>query len=164
MPTEPVVEQIAQKIVERCQQVTESNGYWQTTSGVVRPQTIEQKIDPRDLRIAVMQDDADDNEDLTTAGNGYAQAFDQPFLLVLFVLPSDKSEIPIDTRVNRFVSDVRKAVGQPVDTWQNFDGLSVNASLGPTNLFDSVDGKYTGAIFDVTVSYRTPENDPYTAR
>jgi hypothetical protein len=163
---EPINEQIARTLLARMVKVTTSNGYHQTAE-VERPAGTPGSIKPRDLLAVLLQQDPDEDEENSVPGNPLATAWTLPFEVSLFIRPSEDDTLPLDTRINRFVADMVKAIATDPsvnEPWHTFGGLAYNARIRPWQLFAASDGTCEGATFVVEVSYRTPENDPYTCR
>jgi hypothetical protein len=158
----PVIERIVSSIIGRIANVTTDNGY-NVTLNPVRQKKLG-VITLSDGDALLNQADPLPDQEMTTEGNPRLVALVQPFHLVIICKPSDTSDRPIDQFLNIAVADVTKALQipeTPGDDWRSFGGLSYNAAFEPSQEFPS-DGKMTGVVVICNVSYRTPENDPYT--
>lgn len=160
--SEPIVENIAAALFTRLESVTEANGYQQTLSAV-RPKSTLGDIAPTHLRAVLLQDDPSPASESDVPGAPFAQAWWQPFVICIYVRPSDGDSIPIDTRINRVWADVVKAITAPT-AWHTFGAGAINARIDPPERFDHDDGAHEGVMIVVSVLYRTSETDPYTAR
>jgi hypothetical protein len=83
-------------------------------------------------------------------------------LILLFVRSSDGSTTPIATAINTFMADVMKAICTPTD-WHTLGGYADwLAEWGNPQEFAHVNGAYSGVQLQLDVTYRHPENNPYT--
>lgn len=162
MPT-PIIEQIAVKIKARLTAISTGNGYETTASGgVIRPTLIDE-TQPKDYQIYLTQETPTKNDAFSCPGNPAKRAWDQPFRIALGLRPSEKDTTPIDTLRNTFFGDVQKALAQPTSgDWSQWDGLAIQSSLGSADWYLDDEGSAGGVQAILTVTYRTPENDPYT--
>lgn len=158
----PIVEQIAQKIEARLKKITTANGY--SHNAVVTRRTRMGGFTPQDKSIALYQGQRFANERHTTQGGTTLRAHDQHFGVAVYAIDSDKSTIPADTLLNAYESEALQALTTPETVgadWVKMDGLAI------TSRFDDpvylIDGQFAVALLDLVVTYRTPENDPYTA-
>lgn len=158
----PVIEQIAQKLKARLETITVANGYNQTVCSVVRP-TRTGGFSPSDKLIVLQQGDGVRDEENDYAGNPNAIAWMQPFIVQLYVRPSDRDITPVDTIINVFAADAIKAIGSP-NNWHTWDGLAFNTFIRDPQSFAESQGEHEGVELQIDVNYRVNENDPYTAR
>jgi len=160
----PVVEQIAQIVVARLEQLTVANGYKHDIADVVRP-TVEGGYSPENLLAVVEQGDAEREKDHDYEGNPNRIAWGQPFVITLFVNASNKAAVPEDQLVNVFEADAIKALTAP-DRWEHFPDsgpdLAFEAEFRSPKRILTSDGAYAGTEVHLVVHYRHPENDPYT--
>lgn len=166
----PVNERIVQTIVSRLQTVNIDNGYNVNIASVNRPTRIQTSLVPTvDLEAVVIQGDPTWNEEHSTEGNPRSFAWDVPIHIILFRIPSEGDTTPIDQYINVFRADCEKALKAPAN-WQQFaDGavspethLAINSWISNVANIPDSDGSYDGCILEYTVTYRTPETDPYT--
>lgn len=157
----PVVEQIAVEIFDRLKDVTHEGGYWATVKEVKRPTRLGD-YSPEDGLVLLTQDDPEPNAELSPDGSVWRTAWDQPFDITLFVIPSEKSEVPLDTLKNVFGASVSKALATH-ETWPTWGNLAIDSRIDAPVSFDSEDGSITGINVRLIVTYRTPYNDPFTA-
>ncbi len=167
----PIVEQIALELESRLQNVTEANGFNQDLD-VKRPARWGAEKADDGLAIIIQDDPTTDTPDarhpLSVAGNPYAQAYTQPFRVLLFSRQSEKDDTAAETYVNRMWADAVKAITRSGETdeadWQTFGDLAITSNIGPPSLDLWKDGISAVIEFAVEVQYRTEENDPYTGR
>jgi hypothetical protein len=158
----PVVERIAEKIVARLEQITKANDYNFDVAGVVRPTRLG-GFTPEHLLIVVEQGDPEPPKDPQTEGNPLLQEHYQPWLIKLFVRPSDQDDSPVDTTVNIFLADAIVALTDSEENdWHSWDGLAINSWFAEPEQFVSNDGSHEGTTLPLLVHYRHPENDPFT--
>ena len=158
----PVVEQIAVKVKTRLEAITTSGGYQTTVSSVVRPTRIDE-TQIQDYQIYVTQETPTKNESLSCSGNPQKIAWDQPFRLRSGLRPSESSTTALDTLRNTFNADTQKALAQAESGhWSQWDGLALESNLGSAEWFIDDDGSQGGLTVMLVVTYRTPEDNPYT--
>jgi hypothetical protein len=151
---EPVVEQIAQAIAAKLATITTANGYLLTVSQVVRPNRTGMLWTPKDLGVAVLQGGA---EPTALTGSPLAIEWSQEFSLDLVARVSEASQTPLDQVLNRFESEVVKAVmADP-----QWGGLAINTELVRID-YPPAEGGVEGVTIVVAVHYRVREADPYT--
>lgn len=150
---EPIVEQIAANLMAAIKSVTVANGYHYTLTGS-RP-IVDGYYDeaPADLTFQMTQG----QEDLMEGAYG-TQEFIQPFLVVIIAMNLQSDTVPIDTKRNRILADVRRAV--MIDHTRG--GLAIDTMWGPsTSFMNDDDFVFEGVAADIRVHYRTQHNDPY---
>jgi len=158
----PVVERIAQAIKTRLGTVTTANGYQVQLAEVVRPLRRGEYI-PRDKLCVLEQEDPFDAPDAEYIhGATPARIWVQPFVVTLFVQPDETDTTPVDTRVNLIRSEVERCLMSADLTWGNL--AYEHTHLAGASYFDSSDGSFSGVQITLEVTYRVPENDPYTPR
>lgn len=163
---DPIIELIAQEVESRVSNVTTANEFNQTLD-VVRP--VRLGVDSlKDNLAAIIQQDPVPNDEHSVDGNPYCQAWDIEFVVALFSRPSEKDTNPAQKYLNRMWADVIQAVTRfgEVDaaTWHTFGSRAIDAVISAPAYGVADDGTTSVVAFGVTVTYRTNENDPYTAR
>lgn len=169
-----IVEQIAQQIVTRLELQTTANGYSSPLVAVYRPTRDGEFLESDGTKVATISDQSaflDQESDKTdSASSAMGQTAKRgriaKFAIYLFSIPSDRDvSQPVDAAVNDLVASSIKAVTTPEDSldWGRMNGLSINSWIGDVTLYKPQEGEYAGAILELYVQYRTPENDPYTA-
>jgi len=149
---ESIIEQIAVNIAETVDAITTAAGYQQDLVAV-RPKRI-QDIDLAADGAAYIEQGLEEPDDSQVTGTYTAE---QTFMLTVAVIDSDRAEDSIDTRINRAVADIQKAM--LIDPWRN--SLAIDTKWGPVQRFS--DGEsMTGAVVEIIVKYRVSESDPYT--
>ena len=153
-PDYPVIELIAQNIIDTLKDVTEDNDYYQTLNPRRPTRDIFEANGPlSDLDVLVVQDDPVLIED-----NPYGvQEWEQPFLLSICLQDSDSSTTAIDTRKNYAVSDVITAIME--DTSRG--GYAIDTVIKDVYSFP-VELSETGITVVINVKYRTQYDDPYS--
>lgn len=153
---EPVIEQIAEALKERLESITVANGYAFDVTSVIRA-TKTDETDPAHLTLWITQGDEEPNDGIAYPGNPPAVGWDVPFTLSLVV--SDDS-YSVDQWRNIGKAAIEKAIKSP-NNWHNWEGLAIDTMIEASAPHTEDDG--TSIKLTVVVSYRTPENDPYTA-
>ena len=157
--TTPIIEHIAADIKTAINAITVAAGFNQTLTGV-RPTRVgfEGGPPPKDLEVFIIQDDPDEDEDLSGAGYVSLLAWRQPFLLQAFVISSDDATASIDTRINQVRSDIEQKLMEDISR----GGYAIDTQVKAPIKFN--DGPaFSGIVVMIEVIYRTRENDPYTA-
>lgn len=149
----PILEYIASNIASTINGVTILKGYNQDLVAV-RPKRQDWYNEPAvDGKVLVVQDN-DDPADEKFLGT---HSWNQPFLLICFVIDSDAATLSIDTRMNQVKSDIRKILMDDVTR----GGYAIETMIGGSVKFDNGEG-WSGVALEITVYYRTSEMDPYT--
>ena len=170
-----IVEQIAQTIVARLEQQTTANGFSTPLGNVYRPTRNGQFITSDGTIVSTVGDQSAVLDQESDKADGAASAMGSSsrrsriatFSIYLFSIPSerDKSQAT-DAATNDLIASSIKAVATPEDEavdWGRMNGLAINSWVGDCTLFKPQEGEYSGAVIQIMVQYRTPENDPYTA-
>ena len=151
--TTPIIESIAENIKSSIGQITVDNGYNQSLTGI-RPKRINFMAESwKDLDVLVVQGVV---QKLTTA-MGFI-TWRQFFSLIAIVIDSDKETNPIDTRCNKVRSDIEKKV--MADIRRN--SLALDTECMGAEPFITDDGVNSGISIEISVDYRTKEDDPYS--
>lgn len=149
--SEPIVEQIAENLVETLRSIRLSNGYHQDV-------TVERRLlagnHVRDNLIVVFQNDPPKQDEAPVQRIEWMQ----PFMCLCYCIESEKSSVAIDKRLNRIRSDVEKAVmANP-----SRGGIAIDTIIRQPLYFTDTDASAEGIIVQVDVQYRVLETDPYT--
>jgi hypothetical protein len=155
-----VVEQIARTLLTRLETL-KASGYDNRVLEVIRPVRLNEWT-PRHLQIVLTQGSAEEVPELSYPGNPPAIAIRQTFNIRGFLMPSERSNVPIETQINSFASDVRKAITTPAN-WYQFGSNAIDATF-ETKEDVSADGGLEGFNLPLSILYRTDENDPYQVR
>lgn len=158
----PVVERIAQKIEGRLALI-DTPAY--SFRAVIERRTRIGGFTPADRHIAIIQGQRtkDTAHAVEDSQLGYLLAWWQHWGIAVYAIDSDKSTTPVDQTINIRQAEAEKALCVPEVVgadWVKFDGLALSAEFGDPLAF--VDGQFSGALLDLAVLYRHPENDPYT--
>lgn len=147
----PIIEQIADAVLTRMKGVKAVAGYnvtlkaeRKTKSGHVT----------KDMLAIVEQGGADAVEDEAQGWIGFTETFN----VWIYSVDSERSDTPIDRRLNIAAADVEKAVMSDPQ-WSN---LAINTTLAGRAPVDDIKGQFAGIVITFAVYYRTLENDPYT--
>lgn len=163
--SDSIPERIALELIDRLENITTVNGYIFNVASVDR--MTKDSLDgwtPRNLAIAVVQDDELPNDEHTHAGNPAAMAYDVTFNLHGFVRPSDHATETFSSTENAMVAAIKKAVVNNDTSWQTFGGISILADWVTTSPFQSPEGDHRGVTVSLVVTYRISETDPFTPR
>lgn len=156
----PVIERIVAEIKDRLDFVTTGNGYNQTLSverplrrgvqGLLGFKTIVEQA-PEAQFVEILH------------GNPGTITWKQDIDVSILVAPSDAATTPLDTVANLAAADAEYAITHDgSNEWSQFGGLALFAEQTGRDI--SSDGKESIVRLTYSVTYRTPENDPYTAR
>ena len=150
----PIIELIAENIRTSVSGITVAAGYNQTLTGI-RPKRANFMAECwKDLDVIIVQGVV---SKLTTA-MGYT-TWRQMFSLMAIVINSDDETDSIDTRCNQVRSDIEKKV--MADIRRNSLALDTECLGGEPFITD--DGTMSGISIEISVDYRTKEDDPYSA-
>jgi hypothetical protein len=157
-----ICEQIALKVLQRLQLISQSSGYETTVAGtVIRAEKI-WNGNLKDYQITITQTSNTYNETMSHPGNPPAIAWDLVFTVFGEIRPSEDDTMSFDALCNEFASDMVKAITVPAANWHNWDGLAINTVF---NTITNVNAEEIGgARLEFTVIYRTDETNPYTVR
>lgn len=156
----PIVEQIARKILSRLEAVTTGNGYNQTFSAE-RPlrKGVQNLLGFR----AFVTQAAEARMVAIEQGNPGTVTWQQDYYVTILIAPPDDDTTPVDTVSNLAAADAETAITDSgSDEWSQFGGLALYAEQTGRDIVN--DGNESNVRLTYSVTYRTPENDPYTAR
>jgi hypothetical protein len=161
----PVVELIAQAIVNRIKRVSSRNGFQIDVSNVVRPTGRGFEWSPQHLQVVVVQSETERLGEADVESSTIIVAYRQTFRIELEVMPQEDENVPWDQVMNVLRADVEKAIAYDEGGmhWQYWGGLAKNSEMGSPQLEPSNDGSHLSVVLLLQVDYRVPENDPYTA-
>jgi len=159
----PVLESLAELVVERLEEITTENGYSIDAESVDRPSKLSWDNGLRERSILVMQGDSLRVPELDCPGNPPAVAYSVQFNIHGIRRPDDLDQTPYMTAVNELDACIRKALTTP-DRWHNFGGVAIDADCGDPSPFQSPEGDHVGVTIPLRIVYRISENDPYTSR
>lgn len=146
----PVIEKIAVAVVDRLNGVKATAGYNVTLRA---ERKTKRGHVPKDMLAIVEQGGADVVEDEAEGWAGFTETFN----VWIYSVDSERSDTPIDRRLNIAAADVEKAVMSDPQ-WSN---LAINTTLSGRDPIDEVKGDFAGIVVRFAVYYRTLENDPY---
>lgn len=156
---DPIIEQIAQVILERIGNVS-APAYNTTLVGVDRWSHTGNKIEH--LRAILIQESSGTPDDVKE-GNPPSRARTKRFRIPIPIQQPPGATQSDDQVANIATADVEKAIcttGNASFDWAQMDGLAINSELQEPVEIQEVG--YCGQQVIVDVTYRTQENDPYT--
>lgn len=158
---DPIAKTIADTIVSRVNAGTYTAPYQLGTA--YRPNRLQTNKAIDHLECRVVFAGGQPNPEISHQGNPAAQGWTFSYDIVVFMLPSDTSEVPLDDIVATIHSDLVKAITTPQDTWHNWGGNAINSDY-EMSVGASPDGAVPAAILTVNVHTRFSENDPTAFR
>ncbi len=158
MPSDPIIEQIAQNLKSAVSAITTANGFQQDLT-CVRPLSNDWESNerPRDNLVLLVQMPATRDDAISTAGNSGLYGERALYELQCYVCPGDDSTTPIDTLLNRIRADVRKKLMEDPTR----GGLAIDTEFEESVPFEHSQG-ISGLALSFAVRFRTPFDDPYT--
>lgn len=161
----PVIDQIANEILSRIEQVSVGSGYDINVSSVKRPTRRGAELTHTDYSVLLEQGTAERNGELTRASAAGLQiAWDQEFVITCFLLPSDTDTNGIDSLANVAAMALMQGItSQGAAHWHTFGGYAINATFtGGIEPFN--DEQSSGVKIRLLVTYRTDEHNPAQER
>ena len=158
---DPVIEQIADTLVSRLQNVTTGNSYAFSVSSVVRP---DRNGTPTaaDYLVVVEQTNTERNEDLSRASStGLQIAWNTEFQITCLLRPTDTDTTALDQLGNIALSELTRGIANS-STWYTFGTKAIDATFTGQEHFSDESG--AGVRLTLRVTYRTDESDPRTER
>jgi hypothetical protein len=149
--TEPVVEQIMANVKTRMEAAF-SSAYRSAQIATWQP---------KDMVVHVHQGSLTPNAELSYPGNPPVQAYDLEAIIAGIVKPSDRDQVSIATFRNRMGASII-AAATDATLWHQWSGLAINTTHGPVEDYQEESGGFSGVMVRFVITYRTPENDPYT--
>jgi hypothetical protein len=140
----PIVEMIAQNLIETLAGVSESASFHVT----LRPERAKiPASEPADLKAVLGQDDpADPTED------NVAKTWDQPWQILIYVINSETSTLERDQRINLVWGDVCKKLMED----RTRGGLALDTKIAAPQYFaDSI-------LINIVTPYETKFDDPFS--
>lgn len=150
--TEPVSEQILAKVQARVAAALTSYRSTRVATWI-----------PEDETCSVWFVGMTPNPELSCPGNPPAQGWTLEAAVAGICKPSDKDTTPIDTYKQRIAADIIGAITD-ASLWHNWDGLAINTEFGDVGDYTGNDGSWQGVAVQLSIHFRTHENDLYTAR
>lgn len=151
---DPIVEQIALKLVELVNEITIANGFNQDLTAV-RPKRIHLEGDLNTDNAVIIEQESAEVIDYTLERIQWRQGF----TLQALVIDSDTETDPIDTRLNKVRSDIEKKLSATANL--RLGGLAEGMQFRSTEKFIS-DPQIAGIAVNIDVIYTTDYDDPYT--
>lgn len=157
----PILEQIAQAIETRLGSVTVGNSYQQTIT-VKRPTRMGDDWTPENNLVLLLQGDTSRSEDNEYEAFPLVYAWEQQFAIQIFTVPSERDTTPIEQLANVTAADVITAITYPAATWHTWSSLAILSEITDITTDMADDGSWHVTQITMTVTYRTPFNNPYT--
>ena len=148
----PVIEYIADNILDSVNEITTANGFNQTLTAI-RPRRVDFNSPWGDLTALVVQVEAEELDEAIGC-----RSWMQFFVVMVIVIDSDDSEVTIDSRLNTVRADVEKKIM----TDPTRGGYAIDTEMDSSTFFDADDGGPGGVAVKFGVHYRTKIDDPYT--
>jgi len=149
----PLIEKIAENIKTAIAAITTGAGFNQTLIPIRPKRNDFAAAAWDDLTVLINQAEAEEHE------GGYgAKEWRQNFILVCIVIDDETATTSIDTRLNQVSSDIfKKLLEDP-----GRGGLAIDTNIHAAKPFIDDETAMSGIAVQVSVDYRTKENDPYT--
>jgi hypothetical protein len=158
----PILEQIAQAIETRLAECTVDNDYQQTVS-VKRPTRMGDNWTPDNNLVLLSQGDASRVPEVEQESYPEVFAWAQQFQIDIFTIPSESDPTPIEQLANVTAADVIATLTDPIETWHTWGNLAILSDI--TDIVQTLGDNAAWHVTTIvlTVTYRTPFNNPYTA-
>lgn len=153
-----VSEQIAQSIYTALQTVTTGNGYTLTVVAV-RP-TGRDLYTPQDKLAVLQQDDPTRNDEWSVSGNPVADAWDLVYTIDVWRAVDETSTVAMDKLLSNAWADVIKAIMAD----ETHGGIALMTAPQPRVTTYYEGGAFEGVRCELSVTYRTDQNDPTVTR
>ena len=150
----PLVEQIALKLEEAVNAITEAAGFNYDLTAV-RPKRIHLEGDINTDKTVIIEQENAVKDQQTSDTITWRQAF----TLQAIVIDSDTETEAIDTRLNKIRADIEKQLTS--STYVDCDGLADGILLKAPEKFIA-DVNVSGIAVNIDVVYTTEFSDPYT--
>lgn len=150
----PIIEQIAVKLEEAINAITQANGFNYDLTAV-RPKRIHLEGDINTDGTVIIEQESAAREQMT----GDTITWLQAFTLQALVIDSDTTTEAIDTRLNKIRADIEKQLTS--STYQTCGGLAEGLLLKAPEKFIA-DPQMSGIAVNFDVLYTTSYDDPYT--
>lgn len=150
--TNPIKELIAEDIKLKIIEITEGNGFNYTLSAVRPKRSDFLNSAWADKMVIVNQ-----TGEIEMTSAGLTKQRDMQFVLTCIYTGSDESVVPLGTPLNRIAADIEKKLMEDPTRGGNAIDTVVHGSVPK---YDSKAG-VTGQFIEVSVHYRTKDDDPY---
>jgi len=154
-----IIDQIVDDVKTAIAAISTGGGYETDVESVYEPLTVKGYTKPpmKSFQVQLTLVDPERNEDIDLQGNPPRVGWTQPIETALMYRPSDSATTPIRTVLNKFWSDVIKAVQS--DPYRA--GLAIDTRItDPAWFINDADG-YVGISCFINIIYRHKENNPY---
>ena len=156
---DPIIEQIALKIVELLEGITIANGFRQDLT-IKRPKRIHLESDlAADNTVMVQQDASERMADDQDSEDIY---WKQTFALDVYLIDSDDATTSLDIRINNVRSDIEKKLCAAANIY--LGGLAEIIYPEGSERFNAFgeDASFAGITLNYSVQYKTAFGDPDT--
>lgn len=153
----PIVEQIAQELLERLEEITVANTFQYTlTAGRPNRKGLSNSARPKDSTALLQTKAKTLNKENSAAGNPRLLAWDQNFVVDVFGYEDDDETESVETRLSKMGADVEKKIME--DPQRN--SLAMDTFLNGSIII--IDPEWSGIEVMFMVRFRVREDDPYT--
>lgn len=157
----PILEQIAQAIQASLEEVTTDNDYQQTIN-VVRADMLGKNWTPTNLTCLLEIGEPERNEEYEYHAHPHINGWDQPFVIKLWTRLSETDPTPMQQAAAVVKADIIVALTDTDNGWETWGNIAMFSDVSDWRDTQADDGSIVSEL-TVTVAYRTPFNDPYTA-
>lgn len=156
-PTYTIVERIARAIKLAVEAVKESSGYSVTIASCTRPGVNGLDRAPGHLEALLIQDDTSDDEASSASGNPPLVAKVTPFVVFVAI-----REVSADECFDQLVNEIGGALMKSLAADCQWGGLAIDSIYSGPDIATLPDGQGNGLAIGIDVTYRTPQNNPYS--
>ena len=149
----PLIEQIAAAIATDIDAITVANSFNQDLTAVRPKRNDFDTAAWDDLTVLISQVEAE-----KLSGGNLTVMWRQYFMISAIVIDSDSAATSIDTRLNYVASDIAKKLLTDITR----GGLAIDTNVHAAVPFDDEGSGLSGVAVQISVDYRTKEDDPYT--
>ena len=152
--TTPRIESIAENIKTAVSAITIANSFNQDLVGIrPRRKDFEDTAWADGTVLISQREKVPSDEAVIGSATWWVQ-----FALAAIVIDSDDAETSIDTRLNQVAADIEKKMMEDVTR----GGYAIDTRPDGAGPFISDDGSISGVMVEISVLYRTKDEDPYT--
>lgn len=148
----PIIESIAENIKTSISAITTANGYNQNLTGIRPKRSDFNNAAWNNYDVIVSQVEAEEGQ-----GGAFTKEWQQFFMLTCIVIDSDTETESIDTNCNKVAADIEKKLLADITR----GGLAIDTNVHAKVPFKDEQSAISGIAVQISVTYRTQENDPY---
>jgi len=149
---EPIIEQIAEHLKTSINLITTTNGFNENLRAIRPKRKDFEDASWADKDVIISQVEAEKSE-----GGSFTKEWEQFFMLTCIVIDSDTASDPIDTRCNKIAADIEKKLLEDPSR----GGLAIDTNVHAKVPFKDDEAAISGIAIQISVQYRTQENNPY---